>query len=172
MPKRPCSNQCPWLLVALLATYALALEHTKQPELPAWRGTWAATATQTHSFRGHWSAKLLPDTHNAVQGSWTLLNDANQIVLEGTWSAEKSPRGWRGTWSAEKSPRGWRGTWSARPAAGRRFSGTWTSDMPDFSGKSFEDMLQSTIEKQLSGSWRSGRMQGGWWLHGQTSVRR
>jgi len=158
MPQQPSANRCPWLLIALLATSALSQDRTHQPELPAWRGTWAATAAPTHSFRGHWSAQLLPGTHNAAQGSWTLLSDANQIVREGTWSAQKSPRGWRGTWSAR--------------AAGQRFSGTWTSNLPDSADKSFEVIFQSTIEKQVSGSWRTGRMQGGWWLHGQTSVRR
>jgi len=153
MTRRPSANPCLWLLIVLLIPSALSQDRTKQPELPAWRGTWAATAVAAHSFRGHWSAQLLPGTHNAAHGSWTLVNDANQIVLEGTWSAQKSPRGWLGTWSA-------------RPVAGQRFSGTWTSNMPDFTGKTFEGMLESTIEKQVTGSWRSRRMRGDWWLTG------
>jgi hypothetical protein len=38
------------------------------------------------------------------------------------------------------------------------------SDMTE--GKTFEDMLKQTLEKQVTGSWRSGRMQGNWWLMG------
>jgi len=36
----------------------------------------------------------------------------------------------------------------------------------DLNDKTFEDMLKRTIEKQVSGSWQRGRMQGGWWLQG------
>ena len=33
-------------------------------------------------------------------------------------------------------------------------------------GKTFEDMLKQTLEKQVTGAWRSGRIQGNWWLMG------
>jgi len=40
--------------------------------------------------------------------------------------------------------------------------------MADFNGKTMgktmEDMLKRTAEKQIGGSWRSGRAQGNWWL--------
>jgi hypothetical protein len=36
--------------------------------------------------------------------------------------------------------------------------------MTDFNGKTFEDMLKRTAEKQIGGSWQSGRAQGNWWL--------
>jgi hypothetical protein len=29
------------------------------------------------------------------------------------------------------------------------------------------DMLKRTTEKQVAGSWRSGRYQGNWWLDGR-----
>ena len=101
-------------------------------------------------MRGRWSAQVLPATKNAANGSWTLFNESNQIVLEGTWSARKSAAGWQGTWSAR--------------IQGRNVSGTWTAEMPDFNGKTFEDMLKRTAEKQIGGSWQSGRAQGNWWL--------
>ena len=50
--------------------------------------------------------------------------------------------------------------------AGRTFSGTWQADLAGFTGKTFEDMLKRTVEQQVSGSWRSGRAQGNWWLQG------
>ena len=33
-------------------------------------------------------------------------------------------------------------------------------------GKAFEDMLKQTLEKQVTGAWQSGPMQGNWWLMG------
>jgi hypothetical protein len=122
-----------------------------QPSPSIFRGSWIATVGPTRFFSGRWSGELLPNTRNAAQGSWTLLSEKNQIVLEGTWSARKSSSGWQGAWTA-------------RVTRGRSFSGTWQADMAGFNGKTFEDMLQRTLEKQVSGAWRSGRMQGNWWL--------
>jgi hypothetical protein len=31
-------------------------------------------------------------------------------------------------------------------------------------GKTLEDMLKQTAEKQITGSWQSGRGRGNWWL--------
>jgi hypothetical protein len=36
--------------------------------------------------------------------------------------------------------------------------------MPDFHGKTLEDMLKQTAEMQIGGLWWSGRAQGNWWL--------
>ena len=30
--------------------------------------------------------------------------------------------------------------------------------------KTFQDILTATVQKQVAGSWRKGRMQGNWWL--------
>jgi len=70
----------------------------------------------------------------------------------------------QGTWSAQKSAAGWQGTWSARTLQGQSVAGTWTANLADFKGKTFEDMLQRAAEKQIAGFWRSARMQGYWWL--------
>lgn len=130
----------------LLASCAVA------QQAPAWlRGSWIARAGPNRDFQGRWSAEVLPDTKNAAQGSWTLLNAGNHIVVEGTWSARKSARGWQGTWSA-------------RIQKGRSISGTWEADMADPNCKTFEDMLKRAAEKQIAGSWQSGRAQGNWWL--------
>ena len=139
--------------VVLLAVSALAQQGSANPDEHTFRGAWIASAGPTQMFRGRWWASVLPKAQNSAQGSWTLLSDANQILLEGTWSAQKSPRGWQGTWSA-------------RVAKGRAFSGTWTSSVADISLKTFEDMLKAALEKQISGSWQKGRMQGSWWLQG------
>jgi len=144
-----------WLCVVglVLASVATAQEKQTEPGATTWRGIWMATAGSTHSFRGRWWATLLPNTANAARGSWTLLSDSNQIVLEGTWSAKKSLRGWQGTWSA-------------RINGGSPFSGTWTSNIPDIEAKTFRDLLSTTINKQVGGFWQKGRAQGNWWLQG------
>ena len=141
-------RSCCAALALLVGTCALAQEPP-----PVVRGNWAATAGPTQTFRGRWSGQASPQDKNAALGSWTLLGDHNRILLEGTWSAQKGSQGWRGTWTA-------------RIANGRSFSGTWRADLADLAGKTFEEMLNATLEKQVSGSWRSGRSQGGWWLTG------
>lgn len=141
---------CPCILTVTLVLCGAAQQPSGSPSDQSWRGAWAAS-NGPRTFHGRWWAQLPGRSRNAASGSWTLLSDANQIVLEGTWSARKSLTGWQGTWTA-------------RPNSGQAFSGTWSSDMSD--GKTFEDMLNKTLGKQVTGSWRRGRMQGNWWLMG------
>lgn len=122
-------------------------------------GSWTATAGPNHIFRGTWSAQISPHNPNAAQGSWTLLNEANDVVLEGTWSAQKTGKRWQGTWTA-------------RPMKGHSLSGTWTADAANLNVESFEGMLKSTATKEVSGSWQSGRYQGNWWLKGASQQSR
>jgi hypothetical protein len=139
-------KKCTWAVTLLLASCALA-----QQAPPALQGSWIAREGRSRFLRGRWSAQVLPDTKNAARGSWVLFSESNQVVLQGTWSAQKSTKGWRGTWSA-------------RIQKSRTVSGTWDAAMADFNGKTFEDMLKRTAEKQIGGSWQSGRDQGNWWL--------
>jgi hypothetical protein len=90
---------------------------------------------------------------NAAQGSWTLHNDSGEVTLSGTWSARKASSDWQGTWSA-------------RTAQGRTFSGTWNADISASRDKTLADMLNRTLEKEVAGSWHSGRYEGNWWLRG------
>jgi hypothetical protein len=138
-----------WL--AFLGPSSLSFAHHTYP---AFRGTWTSTVGTGQTFRGAWSGQTSPQSPNTVRGSWTLFNEANEIVLQGTWSAQKTSRGWQGTWTA-------------RAANGASFSGTWYADLPDFRGKTMEDMLKRTTEKQVAGSWRSSHYQGNWWLDGR-----
>ena len=62
-----------------------------------------------------------------------------------------------------ESREGWQGTWTARTPNGQPFSGTWTSDLADFSGKTFQEMLERTVVREVAGSWRTGRQHGNWW---------
>jgi len=140
------------LVIPLLWSAVSAQESTK-PSKEILRGTWIASAGEARYFRGIWSGELLPGNHNSGQGSWVLLNDRSETVTEGTWAARKSARAWEGTWTA-------------RPSGGGSFSGTWTADITDLEKGTFEDMLNRTFEKQVSGSWRHGRTEGNWSLQG------
>jgi hypothetical protein len=140
------------LLVSYLVSYVLA-----QESRPVLRGVWSATAGAS-AFRGRWSAEI--DAPDAASGSWTLLDDSNRIILEGTWSARRVNA------PAKLTVPHLQGTWTARAGAGRALSGTWQADLAGFSGKTFEDMLKRTVEQQVSGSWHSGRTLGDWWLQG------
>jgi len=89
--------------------------------------------------------------------------NGNRIVLEGTWSAAKSPGGWQGTWSA----RAWtRQSSSGRSTPGRLYTGTWQAAMRDPKARTLAEMFQRTLEQQIAGSWRSGPLAGHWWLKG------
>jgi hypothetical protein len=135
----------------LAVTLLLAFCVIAQQVPPVLQGSWIATTGPNRYLRGHWYAQVLPATKNSGNGSWTLFNESNQIVLEGTWSARKLASSWQGTWSA-------------RIQKSRTVSGTWNAAMADFDGKSFQDMLKRTAEKQIGGSWQSGRAHGNWWL--------
>ena len=116
-------------------------------------GSWTATAGPNQIFHGTWSAQVSLHNPNRVIGSWTLLNEAGDVLLEGTWSAQKTGKGWQGTWTA-------------RPMKGQLLSGTWTADAPNLNADSLAEMLKSTATKEVTGSWRSGRYQGNWSLKG------
>ena len=136
------------LLFLLLASCAVAQESA--PEL---RGTWMATAG-SETFRGSWGAETSSHNPDAARGYWTLLNNSGERILQGTWSARKVNSRWHGTWLA-------------RTAQGGSFSGSWDAKMTESKDKTFADMLKRTLEKEVSGSWQSGRYRGNWWLDGQ-----
>lgn len=125
---------------------------------PVLEGSWMAGIDSGQTFRGAWSGQTSPQNPNTARGSWTLFGDENSIVLEGTWSARKTGQGWQGAWTA-------------RTARGQTISGTWQADLASFGGKTLEQMLQRTVEKEVAGFWASGRHQGNWWLQGSRERR-
>jgi len=118
----------------------------------AFSGSWTASVGDRY-LRGMWSGEVSGPGRNAAKGSWTLLSDAGEVIQQGTWSARKGEKGWTGTWSA-------------RATGGGAMSGSWNADLAAFAGKTLEEMLQRTSEKQVAGGWQSGRYQGYWWLEG------
>jgi hypothetical protein len=137
-----------WTLVAALILVACALAQQPPPPL---RGSFIVSTGPNQFLRGQWSAQILPANKNAASGSWILFSKTNQVLLEGTWSAEKSARGWQGSWSAQIK-------------SSRTISGTWNASTTNLNGKTLEDMLRRTREKQIGGSWKRGRAHGDWWL--------
>ncbi len=139
------------LLVLTLVLNALALP--AQQTGSELHGSWSATAGRTQVFWGTWTAQLSSDKPNVAEGSWALLSQGGQVLLEGTWSAQKAGYGWQGAWAAR--------TWQ-----GRSLSGTWTADITGLSGKTLKDMLEWTAERDIVGSWRRSRSEGEWRLKG------
>jgi hypothetical protein len=143
-----------WIGVLLaLTTGGLAQSARPAPQTSAatWHGKFSASIGRSEQVRGRWSGQ--GDTKNSGSGSWILLNDSNQVIAEGTWTAQKTGAAWTGTWRA----------WVK---GSRQYSGSWQAELEGFSGKSFEDMLNHTLEQQVMGSWRSGKLEGNWWLQG------
>jgi len=122
-------------------------------------GMWTASVGNGPPMRGTWLAQVAQGTPNAASGSWSLLNNASEIVLTGTWSARKTPKSWEGSWAA-------------RARNGRALSGTWSANLADFKGKTIEEMLALTIERQIGGAWQSGGYQGNWRLEGSGKKKR
>ena len=122
-----------------------------QEASPVLLGSWTATAGANQIFRGTWSVQASLHNSNRAIGSWTILNGAGDVLLEGTWSAQKTGKGWQGTWTA-------------RPMKEQLLSGTWTADAASLNVDSLAEMLKGTSTKEATGSWRSGRYQGNWSL--------
>src|ERR1700692_3060914 len=136
------------LILVLLGSCALA-----QQPLPVLGGSWTASLGSGQIFRGTWSAQTSRQNRNAARGPWTLLNEAGEIVMEGTWSAQKAGQGWQGTWTV-------------RAHRGAALSGTWNADLASFSGKTIHAMLERTAEGKVAGSWRHRGNTGNWWVKG------
>src|SRR5438067_1164897 len=121
-------------LIAPLVLVCLALgEETSSSLQGSWMATIGPAQTASQTFRGTWSAQIVPGKPNAGHGSWGVFNENGQLVMEGTWSAQKADSGWRGTWTA-------------KVLRGRSISGSWIANMSGSSGKTFEDMLKSALQ--------------------------
>lgn len=144
------------ICLAVLSVHVSARAQNTPTELT---GMWKATVGNGPMMQGMWLAEISKGSPNAASGSWSMLNDAGEVVLQGTWSARKMGQGWEGSWRA-------------RVATGRSLSGTWSASLGEFKGKTFQEMLELTMQKQIGGAWQSGRYQGYWWLEGSSPKRR
>jgi hypothetical protein len=142
--------------IALTAiVFAIAMTQAQSPST-AIRGSWSATAGPNQVFQGTWTAELASSDPNAAQGSWMLLNRANQIVAQGTWSAVKAPRAWSGSWEARVLTKG--------GATSRLLSGNWSTQIADADVRTLQELLHKTLSDVVSGRWGSGRLAGAWSL--------
>jgi hypothetical protein len=140
------------VLVLAAAGRAAAAPAPEPP--PIFRGTWIATAGPTSVMHGSWSAQALPGQLDDVQGSWTMVNDAGDVVSQGTWSAHRAKRGFQGKW------------WARGPTGGL-YAGTFDAHLPGFKGKTLQDMFAETKTKQISGFWKvRGGAHGAWYFKG------
>jgi hypothetical protein len=137
-----------WSLIVGLILCSCTLAQQVSPVL---LGSWTATVSPNQICRGTWSAQTSLHNSNRAIGSWTLVNEAGDVLLDGTWTAQKTGQRWQGTWTA-------------RPMKGQSLSGTWTADAASLNAESLAEMLKSTATKEVTGSWRSGRHQGNWSL--------
>jgi hypothetical protein len=142
-------------LVALVWAAAGPAARAAEPAPAAFAGGWTATKHGTTDvFRGTWRATVTANAPNDVTGTWAIVSPLGDEVMSGTWSARKTPRGWRGGWSARIAP----------PGAGV-VSGTWEADARGLVGaKTFRDLLARTAEHPVAGVWRLGHARGNWWL--------
>ena len=140
-----------WLLVLTLFLNTHTLP--AQEVAVQLHGSWSATAGRTQVFWGTWTAQVSSNKPNEAQGSWALLSEGGETLMEGTWAAQKAGYGWQGAWAA-------------RTLQGRSLSGTWTADLTGLNGRTFKEMLEWTAGRDILGSWRSGRLEGNWRLKG------
>ena len=124
-----------------------------QAPAPALRGTWSASLDRARAVGGTWSASF-PEA-NVAQGAFTVLNERRQVVLQGTWAATKSAQGWRGSWSARVA--------GGRPS--QTLTGTWQAEGAR-AGRTLTDLMQSTLIKEVTGSWQARGRAGKWRLMG------
>jgi hypothetical protein len=150
----PRSGTIAALLLLLSSVGAAAAAPAPEPP-PVFQGTWIATAAPAQVFHGRWAAQAIPGRLDDVQGSWSMVNDAGDVIAQGTWSAQRSTRGLKGKWSA-------------RGATGALYRGTFEAHLPGFKGKTLQDMFAETRTKQISGFWRtSGGARGAWYFKGE-----
>ncbi len=123
--------------------------------VPLIHGTWTATIGPREVLHGTWTGRALPGRPNVGEGAWTLVS-AGSVVMDGTWRAEKTPHRWEGAWAG-------------RTMDGRHLAGTWGAYLETWNGRTFQDLLQRTLQQEVSGWWESGRDQGHWWLKGSAA---
>lgn len=150
MAKKASGSRYPGLVSLALAGWLACAALFAQPS-PTLRGEWTATTEPSRVYRGKWIGQALAGQPNAAHGSWTLSGEGGKAILSGTWSARKAGRQLQGTWSAQDQ-------------YGRSVAGTWQAETPELSSLSLEQMLQVSLQRVVSGTFRSGRLRGNWWI--------
>jgi hypothetical protein len=113
--------------------------------------TWSARTSTGREFSGTWSGEADPST-GAVSGTWTLSDGKGATIMGGTWSGNKSLKGWSGAWRAV--------------VGGRRdeYSGTWTADTRLAPEARLADLFEAAVQDVVGGSYRAGAQSGSWFI--------
>jgi len=128
----------PLIILAAFANLAFSAEM---------RGTWSATSGG-QNLAGTWTAETQSGV--SVSGTWTLRGPSGQLLMQGGWSASKSPEAWNG---------GWRATVEKRAG---EFAGTWEARTELTPKATLGDMLESAVRAVVSGTWKAGGSAGAW----------
>lgn len=105
------------------------------------QGTWSATSPRGYLV-GTWTVE--DHQSSGVTGTWTLQDTSGKVLLQGGWSASKSPQAWNGAW---------RSTFSGGSS---EFSGTWTSSISASPQADLIEMFKFALRAVVSGTWRAG----------------
>jgi hypothetical protein len=133
-----------------------APQGTRAQHTSTYSGTWTATVGESQTMHGRWIGQTIPDDPASAHGSWTLTGPSGKTALTGTWSANKTAKGWHGTWSA-------------KAATGPAAAGTWKADLPSDPQATLQDFFERLSNQEIAGTWRSRRLAGSWWLKGKIS---
>ena len=122
----------------VLAAFAVCAALACGAEL---HGTWSATSPRGY-LAGTWTAE---DHQSAgVTGTWTLQDATGKILLQGGWSASKSPQAWNGAWGSTVS------------SGSGEFAGTWSSSVSASPQAHLIEMFASALRAVVSGTWQAG----------------
>jgi hypothetical protein len=149
--RRPTIRKLLTITAGLVALLIASCMFAQQPAQTI-HGTWIVTAGRGRVLHGTWTGSALPNRPDVAEGTWTLAS-GGQIVIQGTWRAEKNRQSWEGHWTA-------------RTIRGESLAGSWGADVEHWQGKTFQDLLELTLQQEVSGWWQVGNRQGNWWLKG------
>lgn len=141
----------PLAILAYLLGWGATQDGIRAREASTYSGTWTATVGESRTLRGRWIGEAIPQEPLSAHGSWTLAGPSGKTALTGTWAAHKTAKGWQGTWSATTG-------------AGRAAAGTWKAALPSSPRASLQEFMELLLNQAISGTWRSGRLSGSWWL--------
>ena len=110
-------------------------------------GTWSATSSGGQNLAGAWTATTQDES---ATGTWTLFDAAGKTLMQGGWSASKSPKAWDGAWRATVYGRA------------DEYSGTWTVQTALAPESRLANMLGSALNVVVTGAWKSGAHSGAW----------
>lgn len=111
--------------------------------------TWWASINNGRALGGTWTGTVNVSTSTA-SGSWAVVNNANRIVLQGTWSALKYGQEWRGSWRASVT------------GQSREYFGIWDSGLQLNADLPFADLFGQAVNETIKGTWQSAGRSGNW----------